>query len=163
MLFSQLHLQVHERERNYTVCYVSFTLFMLGTMLVATRLPFNYNTPSHDSSANLQNAATVSSPSDVRSSPTSISKVLNHCCVCVSILATLRTSGARFVVPPETSPTSARISTPSHDQRSCQRRFEKSSRKSNWTICFDWRIQYSEIFLFVWIEQSFRPDDPPDP
>ena len=36
-------MQVHERERNYTVCYSSFTTFMVCTMVIATRLPFNYS------------------------------------------------------------------------------------------------------------------------
>ena len=36
-------LQVHPRERNYTVCYASFTTFMICTMAIATRLPFDYS------------------------------------------------------------------------------------------------------------------------
>ena len=57
-------MQVHERERNYTVCYVSFTLFMIGTMVIATRLPFNYNDHHHhDAPSDLP--ATVSSPNEV--------------------------------------------------------------------------------------------------
>ncbi|EFX62423.1 hypothetical protein DAPPUDRAFT_120249 [Daphnia pulex] len=51
--------EVHHRERVYTVCYVSFTTFMIGTMIVATRLPFTYDS---DPQENTQNAATVSSP-----------------------------------------------------------------------------------------------------
>ena len=55
-------LQVHERERVYTVCYISFTMFMIGTMIIATRLPFNYDPDPQES----QNPATVSSPNEVR-------------------------------------------------------------------------------------------------
>ncbi|XP_057375576.1 major facilitator superfamily domain-containing protein 6-like [Daphnia carinata] len=53
--------QVHERERVYTVCYVSFTMFMIGTMIVATRLPFNYDPEPQES---LANPATVSTPEE---------------------------------------------------------------------------------------------------
>jgi len=41
--FSDHPCKVHERERNYTVCYASFTTFMICTMVIATRLPFDYS------------------------------------------------------------------------------------------------------------------------
>jgi len=53
-------LKVHERERNYTVCYVAFTFFMAGTILVATKLPFDYS--SDESVVQQQAASTVMTP-----------------------------------------------------------------------------------------------------
>jgi len=41
--FTDHPCKVHERERNYTVCFASFTTFMVCTMVIATRLPFDYS------------------------------------------------------------------------------------------------------------------------
>lgn len=56
--------QVHERERNYNVCYITFTTFMGITMLIATRLPFDYTTQLESDPGN-DNAATVISPTEL--------------------------------------------------------------------------------------------------
>ena len=59
-LLLYIFFKVHERERNYTVCYVAFTFFMIGTMLVATKLPFDY--PPDEHAEQQQTASTVMTP-----------------------------------------------------------------------------------------------------
>ena len=57
-------MQGHERERNYTICYIAFTTFMICTMVVATKLPFHY--PEVDATPGVTATAPNLSPNMVR-------------------------------------------------------------------------------------------------
>jgi hypothetical protein len=66
-LFDLSLIQVHERERNYTICYIAFTTFMICTMIVATKLQFTYPTGSETTPGLQPNASSVTlSPNMVR-------------------------------------------------------------------------------------------------